>query len=459
MSHTNASPRQPNIVVITCHDLGRFLGCYGVPTVSTPNLDRLAADGVRFSNAFCAAPQCSPSRASLFTGRHPHNHGVMGLTHGAFNWELRPEEQHLAQLLRGAGYTTAVIGINHESQDARRCGYDEVLPPGRGESVSEQAVAKLKTLASSQQPFFMHLGYREPHRLPNPNERDYMGFVGDYITPDDERGVTIPSYLQDTSLAQAEVAELQGAVRYLDTAVGRVLDALDESGLAHDTLVIFTTDHGLAFPRAKCSLYDPGLEIALIMRLPQRGWSGGRTISSLISNIDIIPTVLELAGIPAPESIQGKCLTPLLDQDTASVRDYIFGEMTYHNYYDPQRCIRTDRYKLIVNFSTAPSFMDPSQSWRPRTSPVVPEDPATAYHPTIELYDLNVDPLEHRNLARDPVVTETRHELLGQLAAWMRSSDDPLLDGAVSSPAHCAAVATLTQAGHPLDAGEAEGTT
>ncbi len=448
---------RPNVLLITCHDLGRFLGCYGVPTVRTPGLDALAADGVRFTRAFCTAPQCSPSRAGLFTGRYPHSNGVLGLTHADFAWDLHPEERHLGQRLHDAGYATALLGVHHESlraephQVAARCGMDEVVLGGRAEVVSDRALARLARFAREDRPFYLQLGYEEPHRQPAPGgaePRDlYMGFLGDALTPDRALGVTVPPYLRDEPGAREELAELQGAVRALDAAVGRVLAGLRDLGLEERTLVLFTTDHGLALPRAKCSLYDPGLETALLLRLPARGWRGGRAVPALVSNVDILPTVLELVGLPVDDPVQGRGLLAALDGAAdPRPRDHVFAEMTYHDYYDPRRCIRTARHKLIVNFSAAPAFMDPTQSWRPRAAPVVPADPARAYHPPIELYDLEADPLEWHNLADDPAHAAIQRELLTRLHAWMRETGDPLLDGAVTSPLHRWAVAALARA-------------
>lgn len=449
---------RPNILLMTCHDLGRFLGCYGIPTVRTPHLDALAADGVRCAQAFCTAPQCSPSRASLFTGRYPHSNGVLGLTHADFAWDLHPDERHLGQVLQAAGYATALLGVHHESRQgppamvAARCGMDEVVPGGRCEEIADRALARLARFADDGRPFYLQLGFHEPHRAPATSaaERDglYMGFLGDHLAPDDALGVTAPPYLRDDAGARAEVAEVQGAVRALDAAVGRLLAGLRDLGLEDNTLVLFTTDHGLALPRAKCSLYDPGLEVALLLRLPARGWRGGRTVDALISNVDIFPTLLELVGLPVDARVQGRSLLPLLDGDAAwSPRDAIYGEMTYHDYYDPRRCVRTERHKLIVNFSAAPAFMDPSQSWRPRSTTVAPADPARAYHPLLELYDLTADPHEWRNLADDPTQSDVRRELLTRLHDWMRDTGDPLLAGAVTSPLHRRAVAALAVAG------------
>ncbi|CAA9550614.1 MAG: Sulfatase family protein [uncultured Thermomicrobiales bacterium] len=455
-----ATDRRPNILLITCHDLGRFLGCYGVSTVRTPQLDALAADGVRFARAFCTAPQCSPSRASLFTGRYPHSNGVLGLTHAQFAWDLHPDERHLGQTLRDAGYTTALLGIHHESLRAEpaavaaRCGMDEVVLGGRAEEVAGRALERLGRFAEAERPFYLQLGFHEPHREPTTGGADreelYMGFLGDRLAPDDALGVTVPPYLRDEPRAREELAELQGAIHYVDGAIGRVLAGLRDLGLVDNTLVLVTTDHGLALPRAKCSLYDPGLEIALILRLPARGWRGGRAIDALVSNVDLFPTLVELAGLPVPPAVQGRSLLALLDgEDGYEPRDAIFGEMTYHDYYDPRRGVRTARHKLIVNFSAAPAFMDPSQSWRPRTATMVPPDPALAYHPPVELYDLEADPLEWRNLADDEAHAAPRRALLAQLGSWMRETGDPLLAGAVTSPLHRRVVAALAGAGDP----------
>jgi N-sulfoglucosamine sulfohydrolase len=435
-----------NILVITCHDLGRFLRCYGVATVRTPNLDAFAAEGILFSSAFATAPQCSPSRSSIFTGRYPHANGVLGLTHGEFGWDLHPDELHLAQALSAAGYTTSMIGILHEAREIERCGFDEVFFPGHdARQATEAAVTSLRRLSQQEQPFYLQLGYHEPHRVPAHarSDADFLGFSGNYITPDDRDEITVPPYIVNDQGAREEMAELQGAVHHLDEAVGVVLDELRALEIDNETMVIFTTDHGLALPRAKCSLYDPGLEVALLMRFPARGWSGGRQVPGLISNVDIFPTILDAANLPPPATIHGRSLAPLLDGETESGRDIVFGEITYHDYYQPQRCVRTDRYKLIVNFTTSPAFMDPSQSWHRRVRPVYPPEPALSYGLPVELYDLTDDPNEWINLAIDPAYQGTRDELLAHLYRWMRDTGDPLLSGAVTSPRHRNALAFL----------------
>jgi N-sulfoglucosamine sulfohydrolase len=448
---------RPNVLVITCHDLGRHLGCYGVPTLRTPNLDALAAQGVRFARAYCAAPQCSPSRAALYTGRHPHANGVLGLTHASFGFDLHPEERHLAQVLREAGYATALVGADHETRHvddavtAARLGFDHLARPRRGDDIAAAALAHLERFAAGEQPFYLQLGFNEPHRLEHPDptvEPDYMGFRGGYVEPDEALGVTVPPWLRDTPAGRAELAELQGAVHYVDRAIGRVLDRLADLGLADQTLVVYTPDHGLALPRAKCSLYGPGLEVALLVRYPAGGWAGGRVQPELVSNVDVFPTVLEAVGLAVPASVQGRSFAPLLDGRPYRPRDCVFGEMTFHDYYDPRRCVRTATHHLIVNFTAAPAFMNPSQSWRPRTDPLVPPKPALAYHPVVELYDLVADPHERVDLADDPACAAVRADLLARLHAWMRETGDPLLAGAVTPPMHHWALQAL--AGHPL---------
>lgn len=448
---------KPNVLVVTCHDLGRHLGCYGQPSVQSPNLDALAADGVRFGQAYCTAPSCSPSRAALYTGRYPHANGVLGLTHANFGWDLHPEERHLGQVLADAGYRTTLIGADHEVRHvadgptARRIGMDELIRPRRGNEIADAAIERLTRFAGDNRPFYLQLGFNEPHRLSarRRDEPDYMGFVGDYVEPDRERGVAVPPWLRDTPGARAEAAELQGAVREADRQIGRVLDALRRLGLEERTLVVFMPDHGIALPRAKCSLYGPGIEVALIVRWPGRGWMGGRVHQELISNVDLFPTILETLGIAVAPNVQGRSVRALLDGEPYQPRDHVFAEMTYHDYYDPRRAVRTARHNLIVNFTAAPAFMNPSQSWRPRSDPVVPARPPEAYHPPVELFDLAADPHEQVDVAGRPEYRAVQAELLARLRAWMVETDDALLRGAVTPPMHRWALEALASGAAP----------
>lgn len=442
---------RPNILLLTAHDVGRHVGCYGADTVRTPNLDAIAREGVRFANSFCSAPQCSPSRAALFTGRYPHSTGVLGLTHAYFGWDLAAGERHLAGILRDAGWSTAVCGVCHETQDALRVGYEEHFGDGVVESgsLADQAIAFIGRQGPAEKPFFLHVGLFEPHRLPGG-----LGFGS--AEPDDEQGAAIPPYLLDEPSAREELAAFQGAVRAMDAAVGRVLEALDAHGIREDTLVVATTDHGIPFPRAKLSLYDAGLHALLLMRWPGAGWATGQVHEEPVNNIDVLPTLLDLVGLPVPDAVQGRSFADLLQGRSHERRSEVFAEMTYHDYCDPRRCIRTDAYKLIVNFSNAPTFMDPTQSWRPRTAPRRPNPMGfgpDSYHKPVELYDLASDPVEFDNLAASAEHAPVRADLLTRLHRWMEQTGDPLLTGIPRPPMHQLAIASLTAESNRRDRG------
>ncbi|MCC7354564.1 MAG: sulfatase [Anaerolineae bacterium] len=421
---------KPNIISLSCHDLGQHVGCYGVRTVSTPNIDRLAAEGVRFARSFCVAPQCSPSRATTYTGRFPHSNGVMGLVHGIFGWDLYPEERHLAGILRDAGWYSALLGGQHETAHPERMGCEVLTPqftrPLECTVLAEQVAEFLKRQQGQERPFYLQLGFSEPHR-----KFDRYG-----TPPDSSLGVTIPPYLVDEPSAREEFASFQGAIRKVDGAIGRVLAALDEYGLRDNTLVMFFADHGIPFPRAKGALTDPGLEVCLIMRWPAAGWTPGTVYQELTTNADYLPTALDLAGVPVPARVQGRSFAPLLRGEPYQPHTEIFGELTYHEYYDPRRCLRTATHKLVVNFCVAPEFMNLTQSWRPKTITRYPPDPAYAHHPTVELYDLTPDPLESVNLAQSEEHRAVRQDLLRRLHRWMQETDDPLLGGIPPSPMH-----------------------
>jgi arylsulfatase A-like enzyme len=273
------------------------------------------------------------------------------------------------------------------------------------------------------------------------------------MPPDREKGVFMPPFLVDDAAAQDELAQYQGAIRSMDSAVGRILTALAEDRAQNEnTIVVFTTDHGIPFPRAKCSVYDPGLEISLLIRWHANGIHAGQTLPSMIPNIDILPSLLDLAGVPLPSGgppIMGRSFAPLVTGRPYTPRSDLFCGMTYHDYYDPLRAIRTDRWKLIVSFCYNLSFMDPSQEWRPRCITRVPADPSQTRHELVELYDLQADPHETRNLVGDAAHVETKTDLLRRLGAFMHETNDPLLKGVPPSPIHHMALDVIQRAGAP----------
>ncbi|WP_020389266.1 sulfatase [Kribbella catacumbae] len=441
-----------NILLLHCHDLGRFLGAYGVPTVVTPALDALAAESVVFDAAFSTAPTCSPARASLFTSTYPQTNGVLGLTHQPFEWDLSNPTAHLAHRLKSRGYRTELVGVHHESRAlpdnvvADRLGFDRVRTGGDRDVVVQRTVEALDQAAAGAAPFYLQVGFHEPHRTPSSQDPPgVMGFLGHSIEPDSSLGHTVPAFLHDDAGARAEIAELQGAVRHLDEGVGRILAHLASLGLDDDTIVVFTTDHGLALPRAKCTLYDAGLGVSLIVRVPGRVEWANRRVDSMVSHLDVLPTLFELVGLPVPIDAAGKSLVPAVEGG-GGVPKYTFGQQNHHTYYDPRRSVRSTRHKLIANFGNAPRVMDPTQSWAPRSQPVDMRQPTIASSPTFELYDLVEDPHELDNLFTDPARANVFARLAAKLLGWMRETEDPLCTADPQLPRHQFALRTLEDA-------------
>lgn len=386
-----------DVVVMTTHDIGRHLHCYGRTSVVSPRLDALANEGVRYARAFATAPQCSPSRASLATGMYPHNNGVMGLAHRGFDWELAVP--HAAAIFAGAGFESHLFIGQHVTPHPDRLGFTAM-----------HAIDDLAAILKTDQRLYLEVNFEETHRPYPPAGRP-------------PRDLEVPGYLPDIPEAVEEMTAVEQTITVMDAAAGRFLDALQRAGRANDAFVVFTTDHGLAMPRAKCTLYDPGIEVALIARWPAGGVSGGQVQQQLVSNVDVLPTLLAAAGVPIPEGVQGQSL------DKGRVA--IFAEKTFHSYYDPMRCIRTERYKFIRNFESAFAVEVPADI---QAGPIFRSDP-TRYSKDrpnlVELYDMEHDPLERDNLA---AASDVEHELSDRLRAWMRETNDPLLDGPVPSP-------------------------
>jgi N-sulfoglucosamine sulfohydrolase len=229
------------------------------------------------------------------------------------------------------------------------------------------------------------------------------------------------------------MASYKASARSLDQGVGSVLNALDEHDLADDTLVILTTDHGLAFPGAKGTLYDRGIGVLMIMRGPG-GAHGGRVSNALVSHIDLFPTICELAGTEPPARLQGRSLLPVMRREVEDVNDAIFAELTYHAAYEPIRAVRTKRWKYIRRFADRLKPVLANVDDSPTKDLLIAEGWADVELPREALHDLRFDPVEAHNLIDAPHCAEIAEELRRRLDEWMRATDDPLLDGPVPAP-------------------------
>jgi arylsulfatase A-like enzyme len=385
--HDPADRQADNVLIVHWHDLGRYLGVYGHDDVSSPRLDRLANEGILFTRAHATAPLCSPSRGSLFTGRYPQSNGLVGLAH--HGWEYRSGVRTLPQILSEYGWYSALFGMQHETSYPSRLGFDEFdVSNSYCEYVVEQAAQWLRDHHTSR-PFLLTAGFFETHR-PYPRHR---------YEPADAAAVDPPDYLPDTVEVRQDLADFYGAIATADAAVGRLLDTLADTGLDDSTWVIFLTDHGAPFPRAKSTLYDAGTGIAMIIRPPARMTTASRVYQDLFSGVDLVPTLLGLLGIPEPADVEGisHAQALLAADDNAPVRDHLYTTKTYHDSFDPIRAIRTKEFSYIENYTRRP-LLDLPRDIQESPSGHAVAPLVTGPRPERELYDLRTDPTETNNL-------------------------------------------------------------
>lgn len=409
-----------NILYIHSHDTGRYVEPYGY-AVPTPNIQRLAAEGVLFRQAFCAGPTCSPSRAALLTGLYPHNNGMLGLAHRGF--ALNDYNRHLLHPLRQAGYHTAAVGVQHIARRSVKVGYDETLDTRTKSTVDVAPAAAAFLRRPAPQPFFLSVGFWETHReFENPG-------------PDqDPRYTRVPTTLPDTPAIREDFAGFMTSARMLDDGIGQVLHALAENNLAQDTLVICTTDHGVPFPGNKCTLTDHGIGVMLVMRGPG-SFQGGRVCDALVSHLDLYPTLCDVCEIEPPEWLQGKSLMPLLRGETEQIHDQVLAEINYHAAYEPQRAVRTHRFKYIRRFDGRSRPVLPNTDDSPGKTLWLEHGWRDRPLATERLYDLIFDPNEADNRAADPDYASVLDDMRERLSLWMQQTADPLLHGAVRAPA------------------------
>lgn len=394
---------------------------YGFP-VAMPASRKFAAEGATFRRAFSCAPTCSPSRAALLTGMSPHSAGMIGLAHRGF--ALHDSRQHLAHFLSEHGYQTVLAGHQHvTSGDPRDLGYTTVLDSGDSHAavVAPRAADFLRERGAQELPFFLDVGFDEAHR---PFHAAAEG---------SDRYVAVLPGMPDNATTRHDVAQFHASLQELDRGVGTVLDALEASGHADKTIVILTTDHGPAFPGMKATLTDGGIGVGLMMRLPGQKRSGF-VIDALVSQIDLFPTICDLAGLEQPQWLQGVSLRPVLDDTANQVRDDVFAEITFHAAYEPQRAIRTPRWTYIRRFDNRVFPVLPNIDASPVLDLMLANGFAERNVATTMLYDNLFDPQQRQNLAGSTQTSAVESDLGGRLDAWMRATNDPLLDGPVPLP-------------------------
>ena len=388
----------------------------------------MAAEGVRFASAFVAAPSCSPSRASIITGEHPHTNGVTGLAHRHKRLMLSPFHRTLPKILSEAGYNTAIEGKWHVAPylPTGWYGYRERLSGILGRDFwirsSDKAIRFIEE--NRDNAFYLELNYMDTHR----DDFGELQFAEGFGV--DPEKLEVPGYyaLPDWPEIRTEVAKYYSNTSNMDGMIGRVLAKLDELGLSENTLVCFVSDNGPPFPGSKMTLYDRGIGTPLILRWPG-GIPAGTTSRSLASTVDIMPTLLEAAGCPVPQDLPGRSLLSLATGDREEpLHRAIYAEMTYHVHYLPMRAIRTAQWKYIRNYSDDAVGLDqcahmkwaqrlcelPNQGW---TRPRVPE----------ELYYLESDPNEQENLATEPAFGAQLELMRTRLDDHMRETRDPYL--------------------------------
>jgi len=431
---------RPNILLIVSEDNGAELGCYGDPYASTPRLDKLAARGCRFANAYVTQAVCSASRASIYTGFFPFQNGQIGLATHRYAM-FRPWD-NLASLLRQHGYRTGMIGKLHVNpESAFPLDYRAITQNGFSDRpMTKYAAAAATFFQSTSKPFFLAINFPDAHF---PLIRKQHGLPENPI--DAAVAKPLPFIGIDSPRLREGAANYYNCLSRLDTGVGMVLDELEASGKRDDTLIVYIGDHGAQFSRGKGTCYEGGLRIPMILDWPSQV-EQGIVRDELVSTVDLLPTVLQATKLPARKSLPGHSLLPLAAGCKVPWRKYLFAERTaYHaGSFFPQRTLRDSRFKVIVNLT--PERSNPvAETYRTQAGPFFiygtnqkeidtarPEVKASYSRwknsPAVELYDLKKDPWEFDDLSLDEQLTEVKQRLLRELEQFRQRYDDPLLD-------------------------------
>jgi N-sulfoglucosamine sulfohydrolase len=436
-----------NILLIISDDHGTdALGCYGNPVIHTPALDALAADGIRFTSAFCTTASCSASRSVIMTGRFNHATAHYGHAHGYNHFSTYDNEKSLVYYLSEAGYRTGRIGKYHLAPEPVYQ-FAHVL---RGNARNPADMADNCTdfiWESEKEPFFLLFCTVDPHRsgdiadapyAPNAFGNRPQGYPGITKTEYQPDQVRVPDFLPDTPECRAELAQYYQSVNRVDQGVGKLVEILKEAGQYEHTLIIYISDNGVAFPGAKTTLYDPGMRLPCIIKQPGNRMAGEET-DHLISWVDLTPTILDYIGaFPADNRFQGRSFTSSLENPAGVGPEQVYASHTFHEItmYYPMRVIRTHKWKFIYNLAWPLEYPSASDLWASPTwqsayqkgrDALYGQRSIEAYlkRPQFELYDIEYDPGETVNLAYEQQYWEIVEGLKGELQKFMVETDDP----------------------------------
>lgn len=421
LKHTQQKPdaaKKPNIVLIIGDDISvDDFGCYGNPNIRTPNVDKLAANGLKFTNAYLTTSQCSPTRCSVITGRYPHNTGAPEL-----HMPLPEGQVMFPEILKNNGYYTAASGKWHMGEYARKA-FDKINSAGPG---GEGLWVDCLQNRPKDKPFFMwfaaydaHRGWDDKIELKRHTSKD----------------VVLPPYMVDVPCERADMARYYDEVQRLDRYTGYVVDELKKQGVLDNTIIIFMADNGRPFWRAKTRLYDSGIKTPFIVHFPAGLKQKGQTCDSLVSVIDIAPTILQLAGLTSPQTFQGTSFTPMLTDTKATIRNYVFAEHNWHSQIAHERMVRRGDYLYIRNAHPQLSQVIVLKSSRPNLDELrqmakegkltdAQMDPLIAPRPAEELFNVAKDYHQLNNLATDPKYSEKLNELRKIMDQWQKQTGD-----------------------------------
>jgi arylsulfatase A-like enzyme len=415
---------KPNFVFIIADDVGwNDIGCYGNEVVKTPNMDRLAREGLRFTNAFLTASSCSPSRCSIISGRYPHSDGAAEL-----HTPLPESQVPFPLLLKQNNYYTGQAGKWHMGPAAHQAfdrytdnnGYDN------GDGGEKNWLRFLKERPKDK-PFFFWLASYDAHRP--------WGADTFQITHD-PAGIKVPLFFADTPETRRDMASYYNEIGRFDYYIGKVRDELRREGVLDNTLIIVMADNGRPFPRCKTRVYDSGMKTPFLVFWPKGLKNKGAITESLISAIDVAPTILELAGITPPADYQGKSFVPVLENPAAEIRSAVFSEHNWHDYEAYERMMRTKDYLYVwnarpnlTNCGPADSKTSPTQHSLNRLRDEGKLTPAQADvfmvpRPAEELFDVKNDPRQLLNLASVPEYQEQLKEMRTLLKNWQYNTGD-----------------------------------